>query len=165
MQVARGDANTIGAMADSINAKGRGLAVGHRVLVIDDELQVLKSMKNTLEDWGCDVLLSDSARDALRQMALSEFEPDLILSDFRLRGEDNGIDTVYALRESFDRDVPAIILTGDTSPEQLRRVQESGFELLHKPVGVDDLKEALSLYLGDYNEKKPVTEISTQALT
>lgn len=153
MSVAVGDANFTGVLADSLDAAGRTLAVGHRVLVIDDELQVLKSMKNTLEDWGCDVLLSDSARDALRQMALSEFEPDLIVSDFRLRGEDNGIDTVFALRESFDRDVPAIILTGDTSPEQLRRVQESGLELMHKPVGVDELKAALSAHLGEPADK------------
>jgi len=108
----------------------------------------LKSMKHTLEDWGCDVLLSDSARDALRQMALSDFEPDLILSDFRLRGEDNGIDTVWALRESVEREVPAIILTGDTSPEQLRRVKESGLELMHKPIGVDALRQALVRHLG-----------------
>ena len=153
MRVARGDANSTGVLADSVDARGRPLAVGHRVLVIDDELQVLKSMKNTLEDWGCDVLLSDSARDALRQMALSEFEPDLIVSDYRLRGEDNGIDTIFALRESFDRDVPAIILTGDTSPEQLRRVQDSGLELMHKPVGVDDLKAALSAHLGEPVDK------------
>jgi len=149
MSVTRGAVEATRSQTSLADPKGQPLAVGHRVLVIDDELQVLKSMKHTLEDWGCDVLLSESARDALRQMALSEFEPDLILSDYRLRGEDNGIDTVCALRESFDREVPAIILTGDTSPERLRRVTESGFELMHKPVGVDELRHALVTHLGE----------------
>jgi len=160
MAVTRGSKDVIRSQSSSKGSTGQPLAVGHRVLVIDDELQVLKSMKNTLEDWGCDVLLSDSARDALRQMALSEFEPDLILSDYRLRGDDNGIDTVCALRESFDRDVPAIILTGDTSPERLRRVKESGLDLMHKPIGVDSLRSALISHLGEPPEavaKLPAT--------
>lgn len=158
MTIARGDVNASMAVGGPVGANGHDMAVGHRVLVVDDELQVLKSMKNTLEDWGCHVLLSDSARDALRQMALSEFEPDLILSDFRLREDENGIDTVFALRESFDRDVPAIILTGDTSPEQLRRVRESGLELMHKPVSVDELQAALLTHLG-----APLKPIGEQA--
>lgn len=156
MTITRGDEKAIGKQRAGVGKDGRSLSRGHRVLVIDDELQVLKSMKNTLEDWGCDVLLSESARDALRQMALSEFEPDLILSDYRLRGEDNGIDTVIALRESFDREVPAIILTGDTSPEQLRRVQDSGLELMHKPIGVPELQAALVTHLGSRVDTMPV---------
>jgi len=152
MTVTRGTEAATGKRAQRVDEHGQPLAMGHRVLVIDDELQVLKSMKHTLEDWGCDVLLSESARDALRQMALSDFEPDLILSDYRLRGDDNGIDTVVALRESFDRDVPAIILTGDTSPERLRRVKESGFDLLHKPIGVDELNAVLVHHLGSVAE-------------
>jgi len=149
LRMARGDTQIASSHQKTVDAKGQPIAAGHRVLVIDDEIQVLKSMKQTLEDWGCVVLLSDSARDALRQMALSEFEPDLILSDYRLRGDHNGIDTVYALRESFDREVPAIILTGDTSPEKLKQVTDSGFELMHKPIGIGDLHDALSSHLGE----------------
>ncbi len=149
MTIARGDVSVSATSSGPVGVMRMPMAVGHRVLVVDDELQVLKSMKNTLEDWGCQVLLSDSARDALRQMALSDFEPDLILSDYRLRGEENGVDTVCALRESFNREVPAIILTGDTSPERLRRVQESGLALLHKPVSVDELQTAVITHLGE----------------
>lgn len=149
IRATRGDYQIANSYAKPTDAQGQPLAVGHRVLVVDDEIQVLKSMKQTLEDWGCVVLLSDSARDALRQMALSEFEPDLILSDYRLRGDHNGIDTVCALRESFDRDVPAIILTGDTSPEKLKLVTDSGLELMHKPIGIAALHDALASHLGE----------------
>ncbi len=149
IKVTRGDKQLAMSKAKPLDAQGRPMASGHSVLVIDDEIQVLKSMKQTLEDWGCNVLLSESARDALRQMALSDFEPDLILSDFRLRGDHNGIDTVCALRESFDREVPAIILTGETSPENLKQVTENGFELMHKPIGVPALHEALAMHFGE----------------
>lgn len=149
IRATRGDYQIASSHEKPVDAQGQPLAVGHRVLVIDDEIQVLKSMKQTLEDWGCVVLLSESARDALRQMALSEFEPDLILSDYRLRGDHNGIDTVCALRESFDREVPAIILTGDTSPEKLKQVTDSGLELMHKPIGIADLHDALASHLGE----------------
>lgn len=149
LKMTRGDTHIASSHIKPVNEQGQPIGVGHRVLVIDDEIQVLKSMKQTLEDWGCEVLLSDSARDALRQMALSEFEPDLILSDYRLREGHNGVDTVWALRESFDREVPAIILTGDTSPEKLKQVTDSGFELMHKPIAITELHDALACHLGE----------------
>lgn len=120
---------------------------GDCVLVIDDESQVLQSMRHVLEAHGCEVLLAESARDALRVMALAARTPDAILSDYRLRDELNGVDAVAAIRESLGFDVPAVIVTGDTSPERLREVKGTGLELLHKPVASDELCRVLGRLL------------------
>ena len=120
---------------------------GRRVLVIDDEPQVLQSMKHMLEDWGCQVLLAESARNALQIIALSDELPDLIFSDYRLANNLNGVDAVAAVRESLDADIPAIIVTGDTSPERLKEVSASDLQLLHKPVSADELHRVLSQLL------------------
>lgn len=117
---------------------GRGVA-GRCVLVMDDEVQVLQSMRHMLEGNGCAVLLAESARDALQALALADRVPDLILCDYRLRGSENGVDAIEALREAIDPALPAIIITGDTSPERLRDVTASGIEVLHKPVSEADL--------------------------
>jgi CheY-like chemotaxis protein len=125
---------------------------GHRVLVIDDELQVLKSMQHMLEGWGCNVMLAESARDALKVIALSDDIPTVIISDYRLGDELNGVDAVAAVRESIDAFIPAIIVSGDTSPERLKEVKESGHQLLHKPVHPDDLSAVLQSLCGNISE-------------
>lgn len=116
---------------------------GSCVLVIDDETQVLQSMRHMLEGQGCKVLLAESARDALRIIALEGFQPDAIISDYRLRDELNGIDAIIAVRESVEHDVPAIVVTGDTSPERLREITRAGIAVLHKPVATDELCRVL----------------------
>jgi len=109
------------------------------VLVIDDEPQVLQGMRHLLESHGCTVLIAESARDALQAIALDEREPSLILSDFRLRGSQNGLDAIEMLREALERAVPAAIITGDTSEQRLREITASGIAVLHKPVAATDL--------------------------
>ncbi len=118
-------------------------ADGICVLVIDDEPQVLQSMGHTLEDWGFAVLLAETARDALKVLALGDASPDIILSDYRLRGNCNGVDAVAVVREAVEKELPAVIITGDTSPERLKEVSESNLQILHKPVNPDELLLAL----------------------
>lgn len=118
-------------------------ANGRCVLVVDDEVQVLQSMRHILEGWGCEVLLAESARDALKVIALTDVTPDIIISDYRLRGEHNGVDAVAAIRESVEFDIPAIIISGDTSPERLKQVKETGLRLLHKPVSPVELHQIM----------------------
>lgn len=118
-------------------------AAGRRVLVIDDEMQVLQSMRHMLENWGCKVLLAESARDALKVIALTEEIPEVILSDYRLRDNHNGVDAVAAIRESVEHDIPAIVITGDTSPERLKEVSGTGLSVMHKPVSPDELQRAI----------------------
>ena len=129
----------------------RLVAQGCQVLVIDDELQVLQSMRHMLEGWGCDVLLAESARDALKAMALDDSVPDVIISDYRLANDLNGVDAVAAVLESVDLEIPVIIVTGDTSPERLKEVKGTGYELLHKPVLPDDLLDILQMLLRNNN--------------
>lgn len=123
----------------------RKIEHGRRVLVIDDENQVLQSMRHMLEGWGCEVLLAESARDALRLLALNGETPDIIVSDYRLAENLNGVDAVAAIRESVNADIPAIVVTGDTSPARLKEVKDTGLQLLHKPVQPNDLHESMQL--------------------
>ena len=125
------------------------IASGRCVLVIDDEPQVLQSMRHMLKEWGCDVLLADSARDALKILALNNVVPDIIISDYRLADDMNGVDAVAVVRESVNTLVPAIVVTGDTSPERLKEVKETGLLLLHKPVQPNELNEVMHALFKD----------------
>lgn len=131
----------------SMEAKDR------RILVIDDEVQVLQGMRHMLEGWGCKVMLAESTRDALKIIALSEEQPELIISDFRLH-ESDGMDAVEAIREALDQDVPAIIISGDTSPERLKQVKKTGLLFLHKPVRADELHQHMQTLLNPMPTRK-----------
>ena len=73
--------------------------------------------------------------------------PELIITDFRLRHEETGKQVLQALRSHLGAMVPAIIMTGDTSPQRLRDAQSTSALLLHKPVSTGQLRDAISLLL------------------
>ncbi len=133
-------------------------ATGRRVMVIDDEVQVLQSTRHMLEGWGCEVMLAESARDALKMIALTDEIPELIMSDYRLGGQHKGVDAIEAIRESVEFDVPAVIITGDNSPARLKEVKATGLQLLHKPVSPEELYRVMHELLPATSDLMAITD-------
>lgn len=122
------------------------------ILVIDDEADVRESMRSVLDGKVKTVLTADSAIDACEQLISSEIVPDLIIADYRLRDDQTGDSAIERVREEVNEDVPAMIITGDTSPARLREATASGFRLLHKPVATEDLLVAVADLSGNERE-------------
>ena len=114
---------------------------GLHVLAIDDDEAVLLGMQSLLQSWGCLCTVASSGTNALER--LGDDTPDLIITDFRLRHEETGKQVLQALRTHLGTAVPAIIMTGDTSPQRLRDAQSTSALLLHKPVSTSQLREAM----------------------
>lgn len=114
---------------------------GLHVLAVDDEADVALATKILLEELGCVVTVVDSTVHAVE--ATKTMRPDIMLVDFRLRDGDDGLTTVRAIREQYPS-LPAIMISGDTAPDRLREANEAGLELLHKPIVVGDLKQAIA---------------------
>ncbi len=114
------------------------------VLVIDDEAAVQDGMAAVLRKWGCDVVTSGSGEEMLAKLVGVHRLPDLIVSDYRLRGDENGIQVVELLRSEFNVDVPALLVTGDTAPDRLRDAEASGLPILHKPVNPARLRTLIA---------------------
>jgi CheY-like chemotaxis protein len=64
------------------------------VLVIDDEAAVQEGMAILLRKWRCDVLTAGSGVEMKNKLVEIARLPDLIVSDYRLRGGENGIQVV-----------------------------------------------------------------------
>lgn len=111
------------------------------VLVVDDEAEVGLGMEALLTGMGCRVKLADGTESAVHAARLAQ--PDIVLADFRLRGEDNGIETVRSVRAIYPG-MPAILISGDIAPDRLKAAEEAGIELLHKPIVVETLKQAIA---------------------
>ena len=66
-----------------------------------------------------------------------------ILSDFRL-GEHDGIYFIQKLREEFNEDIPACIVTADTSPKHLQLFDQLNIHVLYKPIQIQTIESFIS---------------------
>lgn len=123
------------------------------VMVIDDDIEVLKATSVLLNKWGCQVVTATSSADAQEKIN-SARDVDLILSDLRLPGNETGIQALDAIRKQLGRDVPAILITGDTKPERIGLAQQSGYKLLHKPLKPAQLRTAIHMELTPVSVKQ-----------
>lgn len=106
---------------------------GLRILVIEDDRQSAQALRGLLDSWGCVVAVVEGLQGALTVLA-GGFVPDLVLSDFRLRAGETGMQTLQSLRMQLQRPLPACLMSGDTDPELIQSCREAGLPLLHKPV-------------------------------
>jgi len=123
------------------------LLAGVHVLVIDDDEAVLSAMAHLLRSWGCVVTTADSIEQATAQARQSP--PEAVLSDYRLRGQQTGLQAIATLRSVLGSHLPALMVTGDTAPERLRETLGGGVPLLHKPVAPDQLYQTLASLLAE----------------
>ena len=69
--------------------------------------------------------------------------PDIIISDYRLSPPMTGIDVIQHLHTFYEDKIPAVIITGDTSPEILTTFKIANIPVLHKPIQVARLRTFL----------------------
>lgn len=121
-----------------------GVLAGAFVLVIDDEAAVREATGLLLRGWRCHVLSAGSGDEALALIEREERYPDLILSDYRLRNDESGIDVIERVRRHLGTQVPALLISGDIAPARVKEAFDRGLTVLHKPVPVALLRDALA---------------------
>jgi CheY-like chemotaxis protein len=100
-----------------------------------------------LGSWGWNVATCASAEQGLKLLGNSERRPDLIISDCRLADGKSGIDAIGQLRRACKAPIPALLISGDTGPEQRREAKAGGYLLLRKPVSPMALRTTLGRIL------------------
>lgn len=123
-------------------ASSTGLPPGLFLAVIDDDIEIRRSTRQMLEVLGAEVFTAESAAQAVQQLGRLGRVPDLLLSDYRL-GAENGLQAIALLREEFNQDIPAILITGDTSPERMEEFRSTGLRVLYKPISGAQLQAAV----------------------
>jgi signal transduction histidine kinase/ActR/RegA family two-component response regulator len=114
---------------------------GKRVYVVDDERDILNSMRTLLGLWGIRVATADSPR-AAEALFRASGRPDLMIVDLRLGSARHGADLAQHLQEQYG-EFPILIITGETSSEALRSANQGGFTLLQKPIAVELLRRSI----------------------
>lgn len=96
----------------------------------------------------------DSAEAALQDAQVAN--ADFYISDYRLPGM-SGLKFLDTIQRRVNTLVKAVILTGDTAPEHIERVQSSGWPVLFKPV---DFHKLLSEIASHNQVRERIREIS-----
>jgi signal transduction histidine kinase/CheY-like chemotaxis protein len=116
---------------------------GQLVLVVDDDLEVLTAMTLMLTLQGCRILAAGGFDEALQQCERMQDKPSLLVCDYALGPERDGLQLIERIRDEFNHEIPAVLVTGDTSPQHVALFARAGVEVLHKPVHPDTMIEAM----------------------
>ena len=106
---------------------------GLRVVLIEDDALGRAGLASLLRSWGCSVAEFEGGQAACDWYRLEQ-SPDLIISDFRLGGEIDGIEAIDLLRTISGRRIVACLVSGDTDANVRQQAQAAGLSLLQKPV-------------------------------
>jgi CheY-like chemotaxis protein len=147
--------------SDHIDLAPETAGVG-AVLVVDDDPMVLEAMRGLLTGWGYRAITGGS-HETIVALVAEVPRPDLIIADFHLSGGRTGMETIAYVRAAFSAEIPAFLVSGDTSPERLQQARAQGYTLLHKPVTPMTLRSLVVKLCGPQTDEStgPIDRLTT----
>jgi CheY-like chemotaxis protein len=111
----------------------------YRILIVDDDLDILANLSDILSELGYDIITAASGQEALERLGDSDSDEvqrlDLCLLDFKMPGMD-GVELLEKIHERRP-EVPAIMVTAYAGEDGDRRAMEAGtWKVMRKPVDV-----------------------------
>lgn len=117
-----------------------------KILLVDDDIDLLEQNKTLLEAKGVEVFTAESAAEGI--IKYSEVKPDAAIIDLIMEEHDSGFVLCHRLKkEDIGKDIPVFILTSATyetgfkfsatTKEEQKWIKCNG--LINKPVVIDDL--------------------------
>ena len=149
---------------------GEGIDLGGiKILVVDDECDTRDFLQRAFLQCGATAALAASTAEG--RMLVQSFQPDVIISDIGMPGDD-GYDFIRSIRNAGCR-TPAIALTAFARAEDRQRCLQSGYQShLRKPVKLDelmgavaDLSTAVGRHSSDCSPHGPTTNSSAAERT
>ena len=130
------------------------------ILVIDSDPTVRQAMEALLGKWNGEVITAESGAQMKDKLPLVRRVPSLIISDYRPRapatlGAGPTLAAIDMLRNEFNTEIPAVLLTGDTATERSARDQEvAGLPVLRKPLNPARLRTLIANLLRIDEQKR-----------
>ena len=113
------------------------------VLVIEDETSVRSALNRLLKLRGIGSSIVATGNDALT-LVTQGMRPDLILSDYNLRGSMNGVESIKALRSALAWNIPAIVMTGDIQSKTIEAIASQDISVVIKPFSAEELLQLMT---------------------
>ena len=121
-------------------------------VVVDDDPAILNALGHLLRQWGMETRLLNS----LDQIRLEQgTAPDVVLADYQLLNGETGLMVAEEVHKRWGAHIPIVLITGDTRTETIQTLRQSGFPILHKPVGANQLRALLATMLQERSIRQP----------
>ncbi len=114
-----------------------------RIGIIENDPSLRQAYSQYFIQQGHEVFLIPHQEDAFFKFLIDLPKLQFILSDFRL-DEKDGIYYIQKLREEFNDDIPACIITADTSPKHLELFSKHHIDVLYKPIDIKEIAAFVS---------------------
>lgn len=125
-----------------------------KIMIIDDEIDILRMLERYFRLNGYHVITADSAEDALNKLSP---QPDLILLDINMP-DMNGITLCKSIRDFVT--CPILFLTANTDErDKIKGFTAGGDDYIVKPFSVDELGARVSAHLRRENRAKTKAEV------
>jgi len=116
---------------------------------------MLTALSSQLSDWGCQVIEAKNMATTVQQLeqyfnqqqAQSNNIPKLIIADYHLGNDENGVDLIRKLLAERSWTIPCVICSADPSERVRQHTSDAQFYFLRKPVKALALKRLLKQLL------------------
>jgi DNA-binding NtrC family response regulator len=123
------------------------------ILLVDDEINVTRTLQMILEQEGYKVIPAYSAAEALAKFR-DGLRPGIVITDLNMEEEDIGLDVARAAQKLKPRPL-VVICTGYANVQNASIALDLRVDhLLTKPVGIDELRLALERMLAERKHTK-----------
>lgn len=130
-----------GRESDSTEWRGRELE-GVVVVLIEDDRDVAEAMAEMLREWGCVPVVCRDADAAIASLSARSLNPQVVISDYRLRDNLTGVEVISQLRAKYGP-VPSVLVTGEINLPGLQAEQKLDYQVLQKPLAPARIKDLL----------------------
>jgi CheY-like chemotaxis protein len=113
-----------------------------RILVVEDEPNSRDAVQRFLQFRGHEVAVAATAEDALKRA--TESPPDVLVCDWKLDGDADGVDMAALLQSRFD--VPVVLITAHRIEDLKRKARTSGLSVSayrRKPLSLAGLADVI----------------------
>jgi DNA-binding response OmpR family regulator len=121
-----------------------------RILLVDDELAILLTLKAILEINGFEVVTASSARDGIAKLKDGPFH--MVITDLKMEAEKSGYDVVRAARKADYNPATAILTAYPMLGSDWR--DQGANSMLVKPMNTDDLLRQIEVLLIQHEDAK-----------
>lgn len=124
-----------------------------KILIIDDEIMICKSLQAGLSDIGYNVTTVQNSQEALKKV--EAFKPHIVLTDMKL-GNENGIDLIDDIKK-IDSEIEVIVMTAYSDiASAVSAIKKGAFDYINKPFEFEQIKIVISRAYKNYKMKNRI---------
>jgi CheY-like chemotaxis protein len=127
-----------------MSVQGQGQVIG----LLENDDHIREAYQQALQGLGFEVVVFSEDERVLQQQLAHLHHIDCLLTDYHLTHHTGDV-FISRIRDEFNDTIPAIIVSGDTSPDALHKLQALSLSVLHKPVDIEVIAQEIQRLTAD----------------